>query len=528
MSHAEASYIPTAGILIETSLGSLVFDLYGCDCPGLTANYANLCRCHFWNGAVATEVIPGAAIFFSHAADPVYDALLGGIVTSSSGGGCGSFWALLQRSPEEGWRLDAARQLRSPGWDSTRERELAKARSCMGITPFASPDGKGRKGVSPVVFQPANGRRAVGSLSRRGLLIVSTPTSSSGGGGGLSSEAFRFGITLSDRPLDFLEDQYVAIGEVGEGWNVLDRLRRAPHAEAGPSRWPRPLRMLRIKHTTVLPTAGVDGFLTAPSSTLEEGASPQKLQQLQTLRRGLQVAGCFAFWAPPGAIAAAARVLAQQAAMTATRYPPPSLPSTATSEEEVMDALEGEKARAQPLVLPPRVEEEIPSPEYNAHYTGDYLSSGEEDLPSTAASAAEQRQRRQAILEMHREHANTTLALMMNLLNGVADVEGELKPPENVLFVCKLNPITTGEGLAMCFAQFGKVLSAEVVMDKSSKRSLCYGFVEFDTVDACYRAFQKMDRALIDDSRIHVDFSQSVSKLWFQKQREMRKRARGT
>ena len=34
------------------------------------------------------------------------------------------------------------------------------------------------------------------------------------------------------------------------------------------------------------------------------------------------------------------------------------------------------------------------------------------------------------------------------------------------------------------------------------------------TVEACTQAYFKMDGALIDDRRIKVDFSQSVSKLW--------------
>merc|ERR1711973_953963 len=36
-------------------------------------------------------------------------------------------------------------------------------------------------------------------------------------------------------------------------------------------------------------------------------------------------------------------------------------------------------------------------------------------------------------------------------------------------------------------------------------------FVEFDCPEACERAYFKMDNVLIDDRRIHVDFSQSVS-----------------
>ena len=40
----------------------------------------------------------------------------------------------------------------------------------------------------------------------------------------------------------------------------------------------------------------------------------------------------------------------------------------------------------------------------------------------------------------------------------------------------------------------------------------------FFKVEDCERAYFKMDNVLIDDRRIHVDFSQSVSKVKFQKQ----------
>merc|ERR1711910_126582 len=45
-----------------------------------------------------------------------------------------------------------------------------------------------------------------------------------------------------------------------------------------------------------------------------------------------------------------------------------------------------------------------------------------------------------------------------------------------------------------------------------SGESLQYAFVEFEERAACEQAYFKMDNVLIDDRRIHVDFSQSVSK----------------
>lgn len=89
----------------------------------------------------------------------------------------------------------------------------------------------------------------------------------------------------------------------------------------------------------------------------------------------------------------------------------------------------------------------------------------------------------------------------------------EVKPPENVLFVCKLNPITTDEDLELLFSRFGKILSCEVIRDHKTGDSLQYAFIEFEEKEQCEAAYTKMQDVLIDDRRIHVDFSQSVSKL---------------
>ncbi|KAK6520341.1 Peptidyl-prolyl cis-trans isomerase cyp6 [Arthrobotrys conoides] len=89
----------------------------------------------------------------------------------------------------------------------------------------------------------------------------------------------------------------------------------------------------------------------------------------------------------------------------------------------------------------------------------------------------------------------------------------DVKPPENVLFVCKLNPVTQDEDLELIFSRFGKILSCEVIRDQRTGDSLQYAFIEFETQQDCEQAYFKMDGVLIDDHRIHVDFSQSVSRL---------------
>lgn len=89
----------------------------------------------------------------------------------------------------------------------------------------------------------------------------------------------------------------------------------------------------------------------------------------------------------------------------------------------------------------------------------------------------------------------------------------EIRPPENVLFVCQLNPVTTSEDLELIFSRFGRILSCEVIRDRRTGDSLQYAFIEFEDRKSCEQAYFKMDGVLIDDKRVRVDFSQSVSRL---------------
>ncbi|ORY77717.1 cyclophilin-like domain-containing protein [Protomyces lactucae-debilis] len=87
-----------------------------------------------------------------------------------------------------------------------------------------------------------------------------------------------------------------------------------------------------------------------------------------------------------------------------------------------------------------------------------------------------------------------------------------IRPPENILFVCKLNPITVADDLELIFGRFGTILSCQVVRDARTGDSLQYAFIEYDKKEDAERAYFKMQGVLIDDRRIHVDFSQSVAK----------------
>ena len=58
-----------------------------------------------------------------------------------------------------------------------------------------------------------------------------------------------------------------------------------------------------------------------------------------------------------------------------------------------------------------------------------------------------------------------------------------VRPPENVLFVCKLNPVTRDEDLELIFSRFGPIMSCQVIRDKRTGDSLQYAFIEFDKRD---------------------------------------------
>ncbi|VEU19281.1 DEKNAAC100534 [Brettanomyces naardenensis] len=112
--------------------------------------------------------------------------------------------------------------------------------------------------------------------------------------------------------------------------------------------------------------------------------------------------------------------------------------------------------------------------------------------------------------EKVKELKSSSEALTLELLNDLPSAH--IKPSENVLFICKLNPVTKEEDLEILFSRFGRIRSAEVIRDKETGNSLCYGFIEFTDKRSVEKAYLKMDNALIDDRRIHVDFSQSVKR----------------
>ncbi|KAK2023460.1 cyclophilin-like protein, partial [Colletotrichum zoysiae] len=117
----------------------------------------------------------------------------------------------------------------------------------------------------------------------------------------------------------------------------------------------------------------------------------------------------------------------------------------------------------------------------------------------------------EAIEKRRRDREARAQALTLEMMGDLPFAE--VAPPENVLFVCKLNPVTTDADLELIFGRFGKILSCEVIRDAKTGDSLQYAFIEYADKASCEAAYAKMQDVLIDDRRIHVDFSQSVSRL---------------
>lgn len=113
--------------------------------------------------------------------------------------------------------------------------------------------------------------------------------------------------------------------------------------------------------------------------------------------------------------------------------------------------------------------------------------------------------------ELIKDKEAKTQAILLEMVGDLPDAD--IRPPENVLFVCKLNPVTTDEDLEIIFSRFGLIKCCEIIRDWKTGESLCYAFIEFEKEEDCEKAYFKMDNVLIDDRRIHVDFSQSVSKI---------------
>nr|SVE75865.1 EOG090X0971 [Daphnia hispanica] len=158
-----------------------------------------------------------------------------------------------------------------------------------------------------------------------------------------------------------------------------------------------------------------------------------------------------------------------------------------------------------PFPDPPGLEIPIHSPEPSKEMLDSGRIAADEDINDMEGRTAEE------IEEHIAEKEAKARATILEMVGDLPSIDAA--PPENVLFVCKLNPVTTDDDLMIIFSRFGKIVNCEIIRDRQTQNSLQYAFIEFDNPKSCEDAYFKMDNVLIDDRRIHVDFSQSVSRL---------------
>ena len=95
---------------------------------------------------------------------------------------------------------------------------------------------------------------------------------------------------------------------------------------------------------------------------------------------------------------------------------------------------------------------------------------------------------------LRRKKAAQASALTLEMVGDLPFAN--VRPPENVLFVCKLNPVTRDEDLELIFSRFGAIMSCQVIRDKQTGDSLQYAFIEFDKREDAEQVSHSVDPAL--------------------------------
>ena len=117
-------------------------------------------------------------------------------------------------------------------------------------------------------------------------------------------------------------------------------------------------------------------------------------------------------------------------------------------------------------------------------------AAAEAEGDSETAAAARAAKAEQAAAEEARSRA-----VVLEMVGDLPDAD--LAPPDTVLFVAKLNPVTTDGDLELIFSRHGEILSCEIQRDWKTGDSLGYAFIEFADRAACEAAYLKMNNVLI-------------------------------
>ncbi|GKY91776.1 hypothetical protein MPSEU_000149300 [Mayamaea pseudoterrestris] len=167
--------------------------------------------------------------------------------------------------------------------------------------------------------------------------------------------------------------------------------------------------------------------------------------------------------------------------------------------------------------------------------SSDEVMLDDQDDPDAAA-------KRYQLEQQSRRREDQSRTTMLELLGDLPPTEAQtdsshttgqavappIAPPDTVLFICKLNPVTTAEDLELIFSRFDTNVRVDLLKDEQTLQSLQYAFAHFHTPQQATEAYLKMNQALVDDRRIIVDFCQSVSHVWDKYRQRFRTHPKGT
>lgn len=209
-----------------------------------------------------------------------------------------------------------------------------------------------------------------------------------------------FYLQLADFPLESLDERHTVFGEISEGLEALERLNEAAVDPEG-----RPIQNIRIRHTIIL-----DDPFDDPSGEI----------------RALPFT-CYGCWPVPSSERSDPDCLPQASSLSSPRAARSRWSTRMTGSRRTggRRRTRGRRRRST------RRQEQAAWTVYSLL------------VPIRAPASPMQLKRKEA----------ENKAVVLEMIGDLPDAD--VKPPSNMLFICKLNPVTTEEDLELIFSQAG-------------------------------------------------------------------------
>ncbi|GFS45291.1 cyclophilin 59 [Actinidia rufa] len=413
-------------VLIVTSLGDIVVDLHTDLCPLTAKNFLKLCKCipgirSFIVYASGTSTGPRRTILSIYFGTPLVDPPSGVWISAM----LLNFGVVLERVGAN--QCTTGIKYYNGCLFHTIQKDFTAQ--------TGDPTGSGAGGDSIYKFLYGDQARFFGDeirleLKHTKMGIIAMASA------GEDLNASQFYITLRD-DLDYLDGKHTVFGEVAEGLETLQRINEAYVDEKG-----RPYKNIRIKHTYIL-----DDPFDDPAQLIEliPDVSPEgkpkdeeRTGKEKTNRDTLNL-----YEMPSGTTGCGKHLECQHQKDIAINVKFRSLYQIGNLYKSVS-----------PIYFL-KVEEDV-------RLEDDWVPMDEQ----LGSSELEE------VLRAKVAHSSAVV------LESIGDIpDADIKPPDNVLFVCKLNPVTEDEDLHTIFSRFGTVTSADVIRDFKTGDSLCYAFI---------------------------------------------------